>query len=322
MSVLAVVEPNGLAGTELRQELRQRRELWTEVRLLSRDADDEVATLSELDGAALVHPLSAERLAGVDLIFLCEGYDEAAPAWGLAGEGATTVLISPERTPAGGVTVVAGVNPEAAVAGSLLVSPHPAVVLLALLLDPLRALGLDQAAAWLVQPATMRGRPGLDELMEQTRSLLAFSDEQPTEVFGRQLTFNLLPTGADPAPLATEVAGLLGGAVTPAIEVLQGGVFHSFTASLLVGFAEDPGAEAVAAALAGRPLLEAHDPETGPGPGPIAAAGSGKVLLGPVTAATGPPGRYWLRAVMDNLTRGGAINALEVAAAALTRRPS
>ncbi len=324
MSVLAVVEPNGLAGTELRRVLRERRELWTEVRLLSAEADDEVATLSEFDGAALVRPLSAEQLAGVDLVFLCEGYDEAAPAWQLAGAGTTTVLISPERSPAGGVAVVAGVNSEAAAAGGLLVSPHPAVVLLALLLDPLRPLGLADAAAWLVQPATMRGRRGLDELMEQTRALLAFSDDRPTEVFGDQLTFNLLPTDGDTAPLAAQVAGLLGGSPTPAIELIQGGVFHGFTASLLVEFTEDPGAEAIAAALAAQPLLEPHDPKAGAGPGPVLAAGRDNVLLGPVSPATGAPatgtpGRYWLRAVMDNLTRGGAVNAIEIAAAVLPR---
>ncbi len=157
----------------------------------------------------------------------------------------------------------------------------------------------------------------MDELMEQTRALLVFSDQWPTDVFGQQLTFNLLPTDEPTAPLASEVAGLLGGAVTPTIEILQGGVFHSFTASLLIGFAEDPGGEAIEAALGAHPLLEPHDPKGEPGPGPIAAAGSNEVLLGAMAPAAGQPGRYWLRAVMDNLTRGGAVNALEIAAAVL-----
>ena len=319
MTVLAVVEPNTLLGTELRQELRQQRELWSEVRLLSAEADPEVATLSELDGAALVQPLSAEQLEGVDLLFVCGGHDASPPPWRLAGEGTTTVLVSPPDTPELGVPVVAGVNPEAAAAGGLLVSPHPATVLLALLLHPLRPLGLDQAAAWLVQPATIRGRAGMHELMDQTRALLAFSDDRPSAVFGRQLTFNLLPGQGDPAALRAEVADLLAGAVTPAVELLQGAVFHSFTASLLVGFAEDPGLETVAAALAAHPLLEAPETAGAPAPGPIDAAGSHRVLLGEVAPAGGPAGRYWVRAVMDNLTRGGAVNALEIAVTALGR---
>ncbi|MFQ5350515.1 MAG: hypothetical protein ACE5EG_08750 [Thermoanaerobaculia bacterium] len=317
MTVLAVVEPNTLTGTELHQELRQHRELWSEVRLLSGDSDDKTATLSELDGAALVQPLSAEHLAGVDLVFVCGDYDESAPPWELAPDGATTILIAPERSPTGGTLLVSGLNESAAVAGGLLVSPHPAVVLLALLLDPLRSLGIREAAAWLVQPATMRGRRGMDELMGQTRALLAFSDDKPTEVFGQQLAFNLLPTDRPTAPLAAELAELLDGAVHPAIEIQQGAVFHSLTASLLVGFAEDPGDQAIATALGGRPLIEPWVAQAVPGPGPIAAAGSKRILLGPVTPVAGRPGSYWLRAVMDNLTRGGSVNALEIAAAVL-----
>ena len=317
MTVLAVVEPNGLIGTELRQELRRHRELWSEVRLLSADTDPEVATLSELDGAALVQPLSAEQLEGVDLAFFCDLDDDSAASWDLAAEGTTRILVSPETAPAAAAPIVAGVNAESASRGGLLLSPHPAVVLLALLLHPLRPLGLAEAAAWLVQPATMRGRRGLDELMEQTRSLLAFSDERPSEVFGKQLTFNLLPTDRPTAPLGEQVAALLGGGPTPTIELVQGAVFHSFSGSLLVGFDEDPGGEAIAAALAAHPLIEAHDPEGPPSLGPIDAAGGSRVLLGPVSPADGRPGQYWLRAVMDNLTRGGAANALEIAAAAL-----
>jgi aspartate-semialdehyde dehydrogenase len=317
LTTLAVIEPNTLNGAELRQELRQRRELWSEVRLLSRESDYETATLSELDGAALVQPLSAENLVGVDLMFVCGDYDDAAPPWQLTSDTTTTVLVTPDSSPQVGIPVVAGVNAETATAGDLLISPHPAVVLLALLLDPLRSLGLADAAAWLVQPATMRGRRGLDELMEQSRALLAFSEERPTEVFGQQLTFNLLPTTDATAPLADLLTDLLGGAVTPAIEIVQGAIFHSFTSSVLVSFTEDPGSEAIEAALGAHPLLEPHDPQSGPGPGPIAAAGSKKVLLGPVEPASGQPGRYWLRAVMDNLTRGGAVNALEIAATVL-----
>ena len=72
-----------------------------------------------------------------------------------------------------------------------------ATVLLALLLEPLLPLGLSEATAWLVQPATMHGRAGMDELMGQTRALLAFAEDKPTDVFGQQLSFNLLATGAD-----------------------------------------------------------------------------------------------------------------------------
>ena len=55
MNVLAVVEPNTLTGTELRQELRGHRELWSEVRLLSADADPDLVVAA----AGLLPPLNA-----------------------------------------------------------------------------------------------------------------------------------------------------------------------------------------------------------------------------------------------------------------------
>ena len=75
----------------------------------------------------------------------------------------------------------------------------------------------------------------------------------------------------------------------------------------------------VAAALGAHALIESLDAEDGRTPVPTAAAGSKQVLLGEITPVGGRPAHYWLRAVMDNLTRGGAVNALEIAASVLGR---
>jgi aspartate-semialdehyde dehydrogenase len=50
--------------------------------------------------------------------------------------------------------------------------------------------------------------------------------------------------------------------------------------------------------------------------GPIDAAASDKVLFGTVRKDEAAGG-LWLWAVMDNLTRGGALNAIEIAEALL-----
>ena len=49
--------------------------------------------------------------------------------------------------------------------------------------------------------------------------------------------------------------------------------------------------------------------------GPIEAAASDKVIFG--TVRKDDTGGFWLWAVMDNLTRGGALNAVEIAEAVL-----
>ena len=48
-------------------------------------------------------------------------------------------------------------------------------------------------------------------------------------------------------------------------------------------------------------------------PAPIDAAAQEEVLVGSVRADPDYPGGYWIWAVLDNLVRGGALNAVEVA---------
>ena len=54
----------------------------------------------------------------------------------------------------------------------------------------------------------------------------------------------------------------------------------------------------------------AESPET---VGPVAAATGETILVGEVQDGAGRPGAFWLWAALDNLTRGGAINAIEIA---------
>ena len=51
MSVIAIVHPTGLLGTEIRETLDRRHELWREIRLYS-DREDEIGSLTEIGGSA------------------------------------------------------------------------------------------------------------------------------------------------------------------------------------------------------------------------------------------------------------------------------
>jgi aspartate-semialdehyde dehydrogenase len=134
-----------------------------------------------------------------------------------------------------------------------------------------------------------------------------------SQVFGAQLAFNLLPAAHAEETASTVVAAL--DAVLPApvplsVQLVQGGTFHCLTLSLYVRCAIAPSMQAVRKALAASPFVEpSEDPRH---LGPISAAASDKVLLGTLRKdARG----FWIWAAMDNLTRGGALNALEIAAA-------
>jgi aspartate-semialdehyde dehydrogenase len=193
----------------------------------------------------------------------------------------------------------------------VLVSPNPAVVLLAHLLHPLRGLQPESAAATVIQPVSLYGTPGLEELFEHTRQIVALGERRQTPLFGGQLAFNLMPSTADSAAIEETLGAVLketGERPAVAVQVIQGAVFHSLSVSLYVRLGGKATAQSLRKTLAAHPYLEAaeHPKHLGP----IDAAAQGKVIFG--TVRKDAAGGFWLWAVMDNLTRGGALNALEI----------
>jgi aspartate-semialdehyde dehydrogenase len=315
MSVAAVLDPTTLLGKELR-ELLGNRPGWDDVRLLA-SQEEGVGAIVEVGGAAaLVGRYEPGALSGVDVAFFCGDVAAARPVLPELPPETTAVVLATDATVDDGRPIVVGVNDGAAENGRALLSPHPAVILLAHVLHPLRGLGLEEAVATVVQPASMHGEAGIDELFQQTRNILAMQQQQrASPIFGGQLAFNLLPVPAPADPLAAELRAVLAGEPPVSLQVVQGGVFHSLAASLYVRAAGRAGVKAVRRALGQNPRLELakHAGRLGP----IDAAVSEKVIVGDVHEETAPPGGLWLWAVMDNLTRGGALNAVEVAEAVL-----
>jgi aspartate-semialdehyde dehydrogenase len=317
VSNLAILHPVNLLGKELRETLGRgvAGPSWQEVRLLS-TAEEEIGTLTEAGGAAaIVQRYEPGSLEGVSVAFFCGPIAANRAALAEVPRDVTAVVLSPDATLADGHPVVAGINARPSGGGGaaeVLVSPHPAVVLLAHLLHPLAAFAPREAVATVVQPASLYDDPGIDELFEQTRQIIAMTPRRRSQVFGAQLAFNLLPA-AGAEDTATNVAAALA-AVLPAppplsLQLVQGGIFHCLAISLHLRCAASPTAQAVRKAVAASPFVElAHEPRH---LGPIDAAASDKVLLG---AARKDERGVWIWAAMDNLTRGGALNALEIAA--------
>jgi aspartate-semialdehyde dehydrogenase len=221
----------------------------------------------------------------------------------------TAVVLSVDAGPEDGVPVVAAVNIEKARRFETLLCPHPASVLLAHLVHPLRAYGPRRAVGTFLEPASVGGKPALDEVFEQTRAILTFAPEQPREVFRTQMAFNVIP-GHRGEHVAAHVTALMESEMEVYIQLLRCGVFHSFGASVHLTLTKDPGEAAVRKALAAHPLNDASpDPDL---LGMIDAAGRDEVLLGPVEAVAGLPGTYRIWAVMDNLTCGAAVNAVHI----------
>ncbi len=206
-------------------------------------------------------------------------------------------------------------------AGSLHVSPHPAVIVVSsLLLRLAERFPLKSVVAQVFVPASEAGSRGVEELQKQTVNILSFQ-KIPSQVFGAQLAFNLLPRlGKSGSGDLAGLAGLLhhqlrqylGGRVPlPAMRVIQVPAFYSVGASVYVETAERVQAEAAAAALAGerikvrRASLDA--------PTQVEVTGSSDVLVDAISTDAGHPNGLWIWAVADNLHLAAA-NAVELAA--------
>jgi aspartate-semialdehyde dehydrogenase len=307
VTAVAILHPTTLLGKELRETIEARHPDW-ELRLLS-SREDEIGTLTEIAGAAaLVGRYEPERLEGVDMALFCGAIADSRPLLAELPATTTGMVLSFDATVEDGLPVVAGVNDEAAWGHRILLSPHPAAVLLAHLLHALRSLQPEEATATLIQPVSMRDDAGLEELFESTREIIGMTRRSPTPVFGTQLSFNLLPVPLPADPIAAQLHAVLGGPPV-ALQILQGAIFHSVSASLYVRCADRPSPQAVRKALSAHPHLEAFDKPRHLGP--IDAAASDKVLFGNLRKDEATGG-LWLWAVMDNLTRGGALNAIQI----------
>jgi len=166
--------------------------------------------------------------------------------------------------------------------------------------------------ATVVQPVSTAGEPGMDELLEQTRGILAFSGSPKGKIFPGQIAFNVMPVAGGAAEVAGLVVAATGADYPVDVEVVQGGIFHSMAISLWVELTEGGEAADVRKRLARAGALSTVAAKEAQRLGPVAAANDDRLLVGAVRPA-GRPGAYWIWAAMDNLVRGGALNAIGLA---------
>jgi aspartate-semialdehyde dehydrogenase len=203
---------------------------------------------------------------------------------------------------------------------------HPAAIALAMFFRRLqRRVAIRQAVVQIFEPASEQGQRGIDELQKQTVSLLSLKN-LPKDIYDAQVSFNLLPRYGSEAPKSLDdieqrierhLASLLaadGGAPMPSLRLVQAPVFHGYSFSIWVEFAENPGARELASALATAQIdVRSGDEEA---PSNVGAAGQSGVTVGAIEVDRGNPRACWFWMVADNL-RLISENAVEVARATL-----
>ena len=185
---------------------------------------------------------------------------------------------------------------------------HPVASMLALVLRLARtAAPLKTTYATVLQPASELGRAGVDELQQQTISLLSFQPV-PKDEFDAQVAFNLLPAVGESAklPLAdvrkrilADLETLLGQPDAVLLQLVQAPVFHGFAVSAFLEFETPIAEEAVLQAMRSEHIDLLGD--EGDPPSNLTSAGQGQVLLQLRAADAGLSTKFMLWMTADNL---------------------
>lgn len=273
----------------------------------------------EKEGEAVyLEPLEANSIKDQEAIILAGLPDGALKAYGLvkAASGHPPLIdcmADLENQPE--ARIIAPLLGEIqANPGWLLVIAHPAAGALALVLTRLaRRKAIQQALAHIFEPASERGQRGLSELQQQTVNLLSFKT-LPKDIFDAQLSFNMLSQWGEDAPaklssleqrIERHTATLLGrhpaGAAIPmpSLRLVQAPVFHAYSISLWVQFAENAEAEELGESLASAQIEIRSQQEEAPHN--VGAAGQSGLIVGDIRIDRNNHRAAWFWIVADNL---------------------
>lgn len=343
---VVLVGASSLLGKELGEELADSPLGTAEVLLVDEEATEGQMTVVG-DEAAIIQRLGVDSFAGADFVFFAGAMEQTRGAWQAARQaGAMVIDLSgalagePEiltwspwlgrQTPNGGKRATAFVEKKPDLKTVAIAVAGPIATLLALVAAKLTN-GLQRPrtlAATVLQPASELGSRGMDELHQQTVSLLSFKD-LPQEVFDAQVAFNVIGAfGAESkAKLAdadrgmrSQYAALMNGQLPELnLQLLQIPVFHGYTASIFVQFEEKVRLAALRGALDGDKIVFAQDQTDLPSN--LATAGLREYLMSAVSAdGEGDSQSFWLYAAADNL-KIAAVNAIDCALAMRSLRP-
>lgn len=190
---VAILGATGAVGQELLELLAERSFPLKELRLLAspRSAGQTVIFKGE---ALTVQPVSAETLAGVDLVLASAGGSVSRQWAPLAVEQGAVVIdnSSAFRMDPQVPLVVPEVNPEAAKAHQgIIANPNCTTILLTLALAPLAALRpLRRVVVSTYQSASGAGARAMEELRQLSRTVLD-GGSPVSEVLPHSLAFNL-----------------------------------------------------------------------------------------------------------------------------------
>ncbi len=337
--VLAIVGATGAVGTVMRSVVSERADLWSEVRLVA-SARSAGRRLPVRGQDVEVQALSADVFDGVDLAMF-DVPDEVSADWAPVAAARGVVVIDKSgafRMDPEVPLVVPEVNPGAAFDRPKGIISVPNCTTLSLIV-PLAALhhvfGLRELVAASYQAASGAGQAGIDALYDQLTKVGGnrMLGQRPGDVravigadgpFGAPLAMNVVPWAgslrdegwsSEELKIRNETRKILGmpdlkvAATCARVPVIVG---HSL--ALHAVFDRDVSREAAQQVLRESPgVTLVDDPARGEYPTPVDVAGLDPTLVGRVRQSMDDPCAIDFFVSGDNLRKGAALNAAQIA---------
>ncbi|HTZ97630.1 MAG TPA: Asd/ArgC dimerization domain-containing protein [Terriglobales bacterium] len=330
---VAIVGAGSLKGKELAEVLNDRNFPSAQVKLL--DDDEALGQLEAVgDEVTFIQKLRVDEFRNLDFTFFASDAECTLKSWKIARDAgsaiidlsyaleddADAIVRSPWIERQLGLGLVPELQPKAAV------TAHPAAIVLAMLLLRVQKAGsVRRVNATVFEPASEHGQKGMDELHQQTVSLLSFQP-LPKNIFDAQVAFNLLARYGEQSvpPLATVENRILkhyrhiaATAPVPSLLLLQAPIFHGHAFAIHIELDQVADVEKITAALSGEHVHVTHGADDNPTN--VNAAGQSDIQVS-IVPDSNQPNSFWLWAASDNL-RIAASTAVECAETMAATRP-
>jgi aspartate-semialdehyde dehydrogenase len=325
--VVAVVGATGAVGREMLRVLEQRR--FPVKRLVPLASKRSAGTKMPFAGADVaVVELTPASFQGVDVALFSAGASVSREFGPIAASAGAVVIdnSSAWRMDPEVPLVVPEVNMEAASKRprGIIANPNCATIQMVVALKPLHdAARIKHVVVSTYQATSGKGHAAVTELLAQTRAKLDGITLAPS-VFPGPIAFNVLcdwKAGEDDyseeeTKMVQETKKIMGDAamgVSPT--TVRVPVINGHSEALHVQFARPMSAEEARGLLRNAPGVVLIEGPYAPGknPQPVEASGKDAVFVGRVRADLAVPGAINLFVVSDNLRKGAALNAVQIA---------
>jgi aspartate-semialdehyde dehydrogenase len=333
---VGLIGTDSLRGKEIKGMLSVKRFPLTHIEFFDPDVKEEYSKLTQFqDEPRVIHHPDADLLDGLDLVFLASDR-ETNRTFGLLAKKKKYQAIDLGETftdqreiP----VVVAGVNDEVIAKKQfpLILNPHPVTIVLSSLFHRLiPKFGVSKAVAFVLQPVSAFDESGIDELASQSTALLSGASPRK-KVFKEQIAFNILSHTEPPdangfscseKQIITEIKRVLALPDFPiSLSIVLAPVFHTYSIMAYVELVREASIKDLEILYKGSPLFKINVPGASCPFSSISVAGKDQIFIGQIKKEDAFPKAFWIWTVTDNLTRGSALNALEIARIIFASRP-